>query len=101
MSATGVTWHARVLEQDAFDDESMLELYVKGEPMVPDYGYNAEGVAYGFRVDDVAEASVALEPAGAELLGEINRALDSIGADRHFASLPRRPTPTGCSKTRP
>jgi predicted enzyme related to lactoylglutathione lyase len=114
MSTTGITWHARVLDQEAFDatvtmladafglqpnmamdgfkqyefdNGSMLELYVAGGPMVPDYGYNVEGISFGFRVEDVAEASAALEAAGAQLLGEINRVPDFNYAYRHFRGV--------------
>jgi hypothetical protein len=38
---------------------TMLELYAP--QAVPDYGYNDDGVAFGFRVDDIEAASAAVE----------------------------------------
>ena len=65
-------------------DGTMRELYEEGTP--PPYGYNDGGIAFGFRVDDIEVASVELEAAGAELLGEITRAQmgDRPYAFRHF-----------------
>ena len=50
---------------------TMLELYAP--QVVPDYGYNDDGVAFGSRVDDIEAASAAVEAAGCELLGQITR----------------------------
>ena len=99
MQVTGITWHASVMDKDGFaamrtlvidtlgltpvmefpgvavfamPNGSMLELYEEGTP--PPYGYNDGGIAFGFRVDDIEAASAELETAGAELLGEIQRA---------------------------
>ena len=98
MNVEGITWHAIVLDPEPFaatkellietfsivpavDTEgfalfhlpngTMLELYAP--QVVPDYGYNDDGVAFGFRVDDVEAASAAVEEAGCELLGQITR----------------------------
>lgn len=108
MNTTGITWHAVILEPDAFaatkklltetfgvspavdmdgflmaalPDGTMLELYAP--QAVPAYGYN-DGIAFGFRVDDVEAASAELAEAGMELLGEINRMPDIAYAYRHF-----------------
>jgi predicted enzyme related to lactoylglutathione lyase len=50
---------------------------------VPAYGYN-EGLAFGFRVDDIEAASAEIAAAGGELLGEITRTADIGYAYRHF-----------------
>lgn len=98
MNLEGITWHAIVLDPELFaatkallietfsiapavDTEgfalfhlangTMLELYAP--QAVPDYGYNDDGVAFGFRVDDIEAASAAVEAAGCELLGQITR----------------------------
>ena len=108
MNATGVTWHAVVLEPAAFaatkkllvdtigaspavdtdgfvmipfPNDTMLELYAP--QAVPAYGYN-DGIAIGFRVDDVEAASTELAAAGVELLGEIVRMPQINYAYRHF-----------------
>ena len=111
MQVNGITWHASVMDADKFEsmgklatetmglsplmefpgvaifslpDGTLLELYIKGTE--PAYGYNDDGVAFGFRVDDLESASTQLEAAGSELLGEINRAeMDGKPyAYRHF-----------------
>ncbi len=113
MQVNGITWHASVMDKDGFaamrtlvtetlglapmmqfpgvavfpmPDGTMLELYEEGTP--PPYGYNHGGMAFCFRVDDIAAASAELEGAGAELLGEITRAemSDSPYAFRHFGA---------------
>ena len=97
MNVEGRTWHAIVLDPEPFaatkalltetfsiapavDTEgfalfklpnaTMLELCAP--QAVPDYGFN-DGVAFGFRVDDIEAASAAVEAAGCELLGQITR----------------------------
>jgi hypothetical protein len=97
VNVEGITWHAIVLDPEPFaatkvlltetfsiaqavDTEgfarfnlpngTVLELYAP--EAVPDYGYN-DGVAFGFRVDDIDAASAAADAAGCELLGEITR----------------------------
>ena len=111
MQVQGITWHGSVMAADGFaamrtlvtetlglsplmefpgvavfamPNGSMLELYEEGT--TPPYGYNDGGIAFGFRVDDIEGASAELEAAGAELLGEIQRAeLDGRPyAYRHF-----------------
>jgi catechol 2,3-dioxygenase-like lactoylglutathione lyase family enzyme len=111
MQVNGITWHASVSDAEGFasmrklvtetlglapamefpgvavfamPDGTLLELYTQGTE--PPYGYNDGGIAFGFRVDDIEAASGELEAAGAELLGEINRAeLDGRPyAYRHF-----------------
>ena len=111
MQVNGITWHASVMEPDKFGsmrklvtetmgltpmmefpgvavfllpDGTLFELYTKGTE--PEYGYNDDGVAFGFRVEDIDAASSALESAGAEILGEITRAEmgDKPYAYRHF-----------------
>ena len=108
MQVEGVTWHALTLEPDElertkklvtetfgtpvamemggavvfiFPNGSILELYTPDT--VPDFGYNGS-VAFGFRVDDIEAASAAVEAAGNELLGEINRVPEMKYAYRHF-----------------
>jgi len=98
VNVEGITWHAIVLDPELFaatkallietfsiapavDTEgfalfhlangTMLELYAP--QAVPEYGYNDDGVAFGFRVDDIEAASAAVEAAGCELLGQITR----------------------------
>ena len=111
MQVNGITWHATVVEADTFDsmrtlatetmglspmmefpggavfslpDGTLYELYTKGTE--PPFGYNDDGVAFGFRVDDIEAASSELEAAGAEILSEVNRAeMDGKPyAYRHF-----------------
>ena len=104
----GVTWHAIVAQPTEFEatkalltgtfgatpavdvpgfvmipwpDGTMLEMYAP--QAVPAYGFN-DGVAIGFRVDDVATASNELVAAGVELLGEITRMIEIDYAYRHF-----------------
>ena len=108
MQLEGITWHALTLDPDAleatktlvtdtfgvpvamemggavvfmFPNGTMLELYTPDT--VPDFGYNGS-VAFGFRVDDIDAASAAVEAAGNELLGEINRVPEMSYAYRHF-----------------
>ena len=108
MQAEGITWHAVVLEPEPFastkalmsetfgltpameaegmvlfimPNGTMLEL--NAPQAVPDYGFN-DGVAFGFRVDDIEAASAAVEAAGCELLGEITRVEEMGYAYRHF-----------------
>ena len=111
MQVNGITWHATVVEADTFDsmrtlatetmglspmmefpggavfslpDSTLYELYTKGT--APPFGYNDDGVAFGFRVDDIEIASSELKAAGAEILSEVNRAeMDGKPyAYRHF-----------------
>ena len=97
MNVEGITWHAIVLDPEPFaatkalitetfglapameaegmvlfimPNGTMLEL--NAPQAVPDYGFN-DGVAFGFRVDDIEAASAAVEAAGCELLGQITR----------------------------
>ena len=58
------------------------ELYLP--QALPPSGYDEGGVAFGFRVDDIEEASRAVEAAGNELLGQINRFPEMGYAFRHF-----------------
>ena len=108
MNSQGIAWNAIVVEPDAFDSTvafftetfgikpsaqfpgfamipqdngGIFEVYAKGS--TPEYGYNAGGVAFGFRVEDIEAASAELAVAGVELLGEITR-LDTGYAYRHF-----------------
>lgn len=50
---------------------------------VPKYGYN-DGIAFGYRIDDIEAASQELAAAGYELLGDIVRIEDMRYAHRHF-----------------
>ena len=108
MQLEGITWHAVTLEPNAFaatknlmidafgltpgmemegavvfflENGSVLELYTPAA--VPDYGYN-DGVAFGFRVDDIEAASETVAAAGYELLGDITRVPEMNYAYRHF-----------------
>ena len=108
MEAQGITWHAVVLERDAFaakkkllvdvfgltaaidtdgwsmfpmPDGTNLDLYAP--EAIPDYGFN-DGIVFGFRVNDIEAASAELVEAGCELLGEINRIREMSYAYRHF-----------------
>ena len=109
MRIDGITWHAITLDPephaamyqlmvetfgltpmmkgDGFvlfmmPDGTMLDLY---EPRaIPDYGFNADGIIFGFRVDDVEAASRAVQAAGCELLGQIMRVEEMHYAYRHF-----------------
>ena len=108
MKVEGITWHAVVVPAEKFAAQrdfaiktlgltvfmeldgmialsmpngSMYEIYTPGT--TPPYGYN-DGLAYGWRVDDVEKASQELAAAGYELLGEINRFPELKYAFRHF-----------------
>ena len=108
MHVNGITWHAITLDPEpfaatkalvtetfgvapmmemdgvtvfSFPNGTLLELYTP--ETVPAFGYNGS-LAFGFRVDDIEEASRQIEAAGGELLGEITR-LEEMGyAYRHF-----------------
>jgi hypothetical protein len=109
VNVEGITWHAIVLEAEPFaatkalmtetlglvpameaegvvlfimPNGTMLELHAPQS--VPDYGFNEGGVVFGFRVDDVEDASAAVEAAGCELLGQITRVEEMAFAYRHF-----------------
>ena len=109
MATYGITWHAVVVEPDTFaanrdfitrlhgveptlemdglvmftfPDGTRLEL--RTPQMTPSYGLNPDGIAFGYRVDDVAETSEQLAAAGAELLGEITRMPQFDYARRHY-----------------
>ena len=111
MQITGITWHATVVDEDAFEPMRKLatetmglkpmmefpgvtvfrlaggnlyELYTKGTE--PPFGYNDDGIAFGFRVDDIEAGSAELEAAGAEILSDVNQAeMDGKPyAYRHF-----------------
>ena len=108
MRIDGITWHALTLEPEQFaatrklmtetfglapmmemdgivvfamSNGTLLELYTP--QTVPPFGYNG-AVAFGFRVDDIEAASRAVEAAGCELLGQINRVEEMGYAYRHF-----------------
>ncbi|HYD15297.1 MAG TPA: VOC family protein [Hyphomicrobium sp.] len=108
MKVGGITWHAVTLDESAFEaskqlyidtfglkpmmemegvavfqmpNGSILELYLP--TTVPPYGYNGS-LAFGFRVDDIEQASAEIEAAGGELLGEITRVQEMGYAYRHF-----------------
>ena len=115
MHVEGITWHALTLEGEKFasmkklvtetlglstmmelpgvsvfsmPNGTILELYTP--EALPPFGYNEGGVAFGYRVDDIEAASRAVEAAGCELLGEINRFEEMGYAYRHFRG------PDGC-----
>jgi predicted enzyme related to lactoylglutathione lyase len=50
---------------------------------MPSYGYN-DSLAFGFRVDDIEQASREIEAAGGQLLGAITRVQEMGYAYRHF-----------------
>jgi len=108
MKVDGITWHAVTLDESAFaaskqlyietfgltpmmemegvvvfqmPNGSLLELYLP--TTVPPYGYN-DSLSFGFRVEDIEQASAEIEAAGGELLGEITRVPDMGYAYRHF-----------------
>lgn len=116
MNVEGITWHAVVLGPEPFaatkallaetfglapavdaegfvqfvmPNATTLELYAP--QAVPDYGYNDGGVAFGFRVDDIEVASAAVEAAGCELLGQINRMEQIVYSFLPALPRPRRP----------
>ena len=109
MRVEGITWHALTLDDKQFaamdklvretfgltpmmempgvtvfqmSNGTILELYLP--QALPPFGYNEGGVAFGFRVDDIDAASRAIEAAGNQLLGEINRFPEMGYAFRHF-----------------
>ena len=110
MNVEGITWHAVTLEDEpkfaamkklvmetlglsimmelpgvsvfSMPNGTILELYLP--QALPPFGYNEGGVAFGFRVDDIEEASRLVGAAGGELLGEINRFPEMGYAFRHF-----------------
>ena len=109
MRVEGITWHALTLDNSQFaawdklaretfglmpmmempgvtvfqmPNGTILELYLP--QALPPFGYNEGGVAFGFRVDDIDAASQAVEAAGNELLGQINRLAEMGYAFRHF-----------------
>jgi predicted enzyme related to lactoylglutathione lyase len=109
MRVEGITWHALTLEDSQFaawdklaretfgltpmmempgvtvfqmPNGTILELYTPRA--LPPFGYNEGGVAFGFRVDDIEAATRAVEAAGGELLGPINRFPEMGYAFRHF-----------------
>ena len=111
MAFQGITWHATVVDSGAFAGQKqfvtdvygvspaaeldgfaafylpngdILEIYTPQTS--PPWGLN-DGVAFGYRVDDVAEAGEQLAAAGAELLGEITRYPDLNYAWRHFRGI--------------
>lgn len=108
MQVAGITWHAITLEAEPFaatkklmtgtfgltpavdmdgftmfamPNGSMLELYAP--QAVPSYGYN-EGVAFGFRVDDIEAAVREVEAAGCDVLSSITRMAEISYAFCHF-----------------
>ena len=108
MHVNGITWHSVTLDPEpfaatrtlltetfgltpmmeldgvtvfSFPDGTLLELYTP--ETVPAFGYNGS-LAFGFRVDDIEEASRQIEAAGGELLGQINRFPEMGYAYRHF-----------------
>jgi hypothetical protein len=110
MHVEGITWHAVTLGDEtkfaamkklaaetlgltpmmempgvnvfSMPNGTILELYLP--EALPPFGYNEGGVAFGFRVDDIEAASRAVEAAGGELLGQINRFPEMGYAFRHF-----------------
>jgi hypothetical protein len=110
MQVEGITWHAVTLEDEtkfaamkklaietlgltpmmelpgvsvfSMPNGTILELYLP--EALPPFGYNEGGIAFGFRVDDIEAASGAVEAAGGELLGQINRFPEMGYAFRHF-----------------
>ncbi|MGA9102727.1 VOC family protein, partial [Aeromicrobium sp.] len=108
MDVQGITWHAVVLGTDEFaathelltstfglspameqpgwsmfpmPNGTILDLFAP--EAVPAYGFN-DGVVFGFRVDDVESASIEIERAGCELLGDVTRVPAMNYAFRHF-----------------
>ena len=111
MKIEGITWHAVVLEAEPFaatramlmetmglsprlemqgwslfemPNGSIIDLFAPETAlgMCP-WGLN-DGVVFGFRVDDIHDASRDLEAAGCELLGDVNRIEQLNYSWRHF-----------------
>ena len=115
MNVEGITWHAIVLDPEPFaatkalmsetfglapamEAEGMVLFIMPNGTMLElntpqaasaEYGIN-DGIVFGFRVDDVEDASAAVEAAGCELLGEITRVEEMAYAYRHFRGLDGR-----------
>ena len=109
MQVEGITWYALTLQADHFSatkkllievfalrpaidtdgytrfpmsNGTILELYAP--EAIPAYGFNACGIVFGFRVEDIEAASEELAEAGCELLGEITRIEQKNYAYRDF-----------------
>jgi len=111
MNIGGITWHAVVLEAEPFaathklltetmgltprldmegwslfgmPNGSIIDLFAPeaASGMCP-WGLN-DGVVFGFRVDDIEQASQALEADGCELLGDVNFIEQLNYSWRHF-----------------
>ena len=114
MHVNGITWHAITLDPEplaatkalvmetfgvapmmemdgitvfSFPDGTLLELYTP--QTAPEFGYNGS-LAFGFRVDDIEDASRQIEAAGGELLGQITRVEELGYAYRHYRWLDGR-----------
>ena len=107
----GITWHAVVLEAEPFAATHTLLTETMGlSPMIDMEGWSLfgmpngsiidlfapeaasemcpwglnDGVVFGFRVDDIDEASQQLEAGGCELLGDVNFIEELNYSWRHF-----------------
>ena len=111
MNVQGITWHAVVLEDEPFaamhtlltgtmgltpviemegwslfgmPNGSIIDLYAPAAAAgICPWGLN-DGVVFGFRVDDIDEASQQLEAGGCELLGDVNFIEQLNYSWRHF-----------------
>jgi predicted enzyme related to lactoylglutathione lyase len=108
MDVKGITWHAVTVDDAAhaatkrlysetfgarigvetsdftmfhFPNGTVVELYALTN--VPSYGFN-DGIAFGFRVDDIEAATSELAAAGIELLGEVVHLPEIDYAYTHF-----------------
>jgi predicted enzyme related to lactoylglutathione lyase len=121
----GITWHAIVVPQDQFDAQKQFVISTYGvQPAMEMDGVSVfyfpngdvfelftpatvmpwalnDGVAFGFRVDDVEEAGKQLVAGGAELLGEINRYPEYQYAWQHFRGVDGRVYGINENKPRP
>jgi hypothetical protein len=111
MNVEGITWHAVVLDPEAFAATRTLMAGTLGlEPVMEQDGYSMfgmpngsiidlistntaqamcpwglnDGVVFGFRVEDIDTASEELQAAGCELLGDVNVIEQMNYSWRHF-----------------
>lgn len=77
-----------MVEQDGWSlfrmqNGTVLDLFERGSELIPGYGFN-DGMAFGFRVDDIEAAAAELGAAGLELLCDVQRIPEMNYAYCHF-----------------